>query len=341
MSDPTPPPDPPATDGELLSAYLADDLDPETAARVEARLRTEPGLAAELDGMADMLAGLQGLSETEPPPGYEQRLRGRIAAERRPATPGRPAAHGRPAAAGSGDATPLESARRRRWPVLTAAAAAVVAVAFVGAGLLQGLPTGQQSDSAPFADTPVDGGGDATGDEGGEAAGGGLEGEDAEQSQVRPQEDTREAPAPEAQEAPPPGDAADFPVVLDSEASLADERVVRERHRGLPEVEGLLGLPRAEAREAARTARAAVVAASSFRSGVRPDACLAEAARVPSLTPGPRVVARVETVAYAGEPALAYVVVTASPETDALNRVASWIVAPGSCATRALVDVSP
>lgn len=321
MTSPTP------SDRELLSAYLSDDLEAEAARELEARLAEDPALAAELDGMAEMLAGLQGLSEVEPPAGYEDRLRGRLAREKGPGT-----------SRGDSPTTPvtdLATARRRRWPAVASAAAAVLLVAVVGAGVLGELPFGPQPQSGDSSSEDAD---DVAG--GAERSPAERDTEAAEQGEAF-DEETAAAPEPEA--APGDADAPEAhqpgPVVLDDEVALPDEAAVRRRHGNLPEAQRLLGQPVGRARGTATRFRGLIADAPPFRSGVRPDACLDEVAGTPE-GGGPRVPARVETVVYAGRPALAYVLVEPSARSERLDRVVTRLVGPRSCQTRAAVPVT-
>ena len=77
--------DPTAADGELLSAYLAGDLNDAAAADLERRLADEPQLAAALDALADALVALGGFDDVEPPAGYDERLSQRLATPEAPA----------------------------------------------------------------------------------------------------------------------------------------------------------------------------------------------------------------------------------------------------------------
>lgn len=317
------PPSPTPSDRELLSAYLSDDLEAEAARELEARLAEDPALAAELDRMAEMLAGLQGLSEVDPPSGYQDRLRARLAGEKaagasRGDSPGAPV-------------TDLGTVRRRRWPAVTSAAAALLLVALVGAGVLGELPFGGRAEEAAAPDSA---GGEQAREEsaaerGREAP---TEGQSLDDEAAAAPE--REAPEqPGSREAHPPG-----PVLLDDEAVLPDEAAVRRRHEDLPEVRRLLGEPLAEARDTAGRFRGLVADAPPFGSGIRPGSCLDEVAAAPERG-APWVPARVETVVYADRPALAYVLVGPSGGSSRLDRVVTRLVGPRSCETRAAVVV--
>lgn len=105
-------------DGELLSAWLAGDLDPQGSDEVERRLSAEPELSARLDRVHDTLIALRGLDDIAPPPRAGERLRARLEAEQP-----------RPSPVAS-----LERARRRRasrLPVLGAVAAVVAVIALI------------------------------------------------------------------------------------------------------------------------------------------------------------------------------------------------------------------
>lgn len=105
-------------DGELLSAWLAGDLDPQGSDEVERRLSAEPELSTRLDRVHDTLIALRGLDDVAPPPGAAERLRARLDAEQ---------PHPAPVAS-------LERARRRRasrLPVLGAVAAVVAILALI------------------------------------------------------------------------------------------------------------------------------------------------------------------------------------------------------------------
>lgn len=320
MTTPTP------SDRELLSAYLSGDLEAEAARELEARLAEEPALAAELDGMAQMLVGLQGVSEVEPPPGYEERLRARLTDENASATTSEDSP--------STPVTDLGTVRRRRWPAVASAAAALLLVALVGAGVLGELPFGSQAQDAAAPDS-----------DGAERATEQSTEEGAEDGPTEDQSFDRAPAAPEPEAAPAPGEPDSReghrpggPVVLDNEVALSDEAAVRRRHDELPEVQRLLGQSVPEAHDTAARFRAFLADAPPFRSGIRPDACLDEAADAPE-GEGPRVPARVETVVYAGSPALAYVLVEPSAGSTQLDRAVTRLLRPRSCETRAVVVV--
>lgn len=137
-----------------------------------------------------------------------------------------------------------------------------------------------------------------------------------------PAQDSVEAGAGSAR---PPG-----PIIVDSEpVEVASQGALRRRYRNLPEVEALLGVSVDEAAELAdeHTQRLQEYDADGDLS---PQACLDVVSTEAS---APIVVVRVERVIYDGQPAVAYVVVTASPDATVLDRVEVWVVAPPGCAT--------
>jgi hypothetical protein len=294
-------------DGELLAAYLDDDLDDDAVAALEARLRAEPALAARLDATARSVALLQGLDEVEPPEGYAERLRERLAAERSVAT--------------------LRPQRRRAaWGVLGGLAAAFAALAIVGGGIAvrgggeAGLVAEGGGEDLAAESAEDDTSGEAFGEDEESAAAGADAAAQAEDAPA-----AAAAPVPEQQRAAPP----DEPVVVDQGVALADEAAVRDHLGDLPEVQALLGLPVDEAAALAERYRVVLQRAPAFQNGVAPAACL------DAVTAGdeaPLVPARVEALRYAGEPALAYVLVR-SADGALLDRAEVWIVGL-DCSTR-------
>jgi hypothetical protein len=294
-----------AVPDDVLSAYLADDLPDDEAAALEARLPGDPELAGRLDRMAAMLVALGNLDRATPPSGFDARLvRGD---------------GGAPLAAAP--VTDLDqirrrrAARQRRWVLGGTVAAAVAAVALVSGLAVQELGF------------MVGGGGSSAGGAGEEAAGrvagqGGGSAEDAVTG-----ESTEAGDQPAAQGAP---SRTGRPVVLDREVVLADEAAVRDRYRALVEAERLLAAPLPQARAAADSAAAFLRRSSPLSDALAPAECLA-ALRRDSATPV--VPARVETVVYRGEPALAYVLVTASDGARELDRIQVEIVRAGDCST--------
>jgi anti-sigma factor RsiW len=221
---------------ELLSAYLAGELDDAEVEAVEARLAEDDGLSGRLAALEDALVALGGLDEVTPPPGYGDRLRARLDEERSaPVAP----------------VVPL----RRRLATVPAVAAGLVLVAVVAGGVLTlGQPSTEDAveDTAadelapqPEADEPADDVGEAV-----------------------PPERVPEAGEPELR------DAAMGPVLLDEEVDLADDEAVRERYRDLPEAAAAVGIPRETALAHAQAARDEITAAGPFDSGPSPATCL-------------------------------------------------------------------
>lgn len=330
MTDPTGPPRPPPpdpSDGELASAYLSGDLDERAAADFERRLEHDPALARRLDDVARVLTSLRGADDVEPPAGAGDRLRRRLS-EERAAPAGSPAADdeagdeaGRP-----GSVTPLASRRRVPWSAVAGVAAGLAAVALVGGGLIQGF--GDRS-----ADVALD---SADGDAGAGAAR--EESASGEQRALQAPPEAADQPAPGGQAEDEPalgGQAEDEPVILDTDVVL-DAGRARTRYRGLPEATALLGLPLAEGEDQAAVLRAAAADAPPFRSGAAPGDCL------PAAGDGraPAAPVRVESAVVDGEPAVAYVLVTAGEGSATLDRVEVWALTADGCDTRLVVDVT-
>ena len=306
-----------AVPDDVLSAYLADDLPDDEAAALEARLPGDPELAGRLDRMAAMLVALGNLDRATPPSGFDARLTQRLLAERGD-DPVRGDGGAPLAAAPVTDLDQIRrrrAARQRRWVLGGTVAAAVAAVALVSGLAVQELGF------------MVGGGGSSAGGAGEEAAGrvagqGGGSAEDAVTG-----ESTEAGDQPAAQGAP---SRTGRPVVLDREVVLADEAAIRARYRALVEAERLLAAPLPQARAAADSAAAFLRRSSPLSDALAPAECLA-ALRRDSATPV--VPARVETVVYRGEPALAYVLVTASDGARELDRTQVEIVRAGDCST--------
>lgn len=331
---------------EQLSAYLAGELDPAASAALEGRLAAEPWLAAELDRMADLWMELSGVDEVEPPEGYAERLRARLAAEGvlAFADPGAAASEshtvaqtppGRSAPPGRRDTDRPAASRgqrsRTRWrmrPAAWAAAAALVVVAVTGTF----LGTQQQSETTA---------GDASEDlaaldaESAElveptsrdATGALTEHEEAEAAAELFEESL---PAP-ASPAPQGGDAATGgPAVVDEGVSVdADE--VAEHLRDRPETAAVLGEPASEVPGlASRYARAL---GEELPFPGEPRDCL----QVLLSEFADRVPVRAEWLHVDGEPRVAYVLVSASG--DRLDTVEAFLVAPEDCTIRAFLTL--
>jgi hypothetical protein len=289
-------------DGELISAWLAGELDPPAAEEVERRLRAEPDLAARVDRVHDTLVALRGLDAVEPPPGMDERLRQRLAAERSP----------RPVSS----LTERRAARRSwRLPALGAAAAVLVLLAVIPV-LTRTLPTARL-------------GGDATGEA------------DVSVERAEPQalESEQEA-ATAADEAAGEQQAAALegagPVITESadasaraygpsdlEASLSDQL------GKVPEATELLGLPLADARRLGAEYAAAIRSATPFTTiDAAPSTCLDEVLADREVA----VPARVEGLSSQETGTLAYVLVVATPGSAVLDAVTVQVVNAATCA---------
>lgn len=319
-----------ASDGELLSAYLLADLDAAQAAHLEQRLAVEPELALQLDALADALVRLGGHDDVALPDGLEDRLEARLAA-----------AHAQDAEA---SVPSLDAARRRRaqsprWWAGIGTAAAVVAIGGVmAAGALRGA--GQDSEVGLAA-----GGATAEMDVEVDAE---MEAGAPPPAQAEIREESGGTEAAEGDPGVGPGDAAQpggggaasapasapqpasEPVLLDRNRVIEGERALRSRYRRASEVNSLLGLPVAQAQTLAPSFTAAVQRAGAFGGGVSPAACLDV---VGTAADQPLIPARVETLSYQSRDALAYALVTATPQAKILDRVEIWVVAPEDCST--------
>lgn len=273
-------------DDDRLSAYLDGELDPAQAAELESRLAQDPALAAALDAVSDLLVALRGLDEVDPPSGYAERLRARLA-ETRAAPANVIDLAGRP---------PRRTPWRQRWLAVSSAAAVAVLLGLLGGIVMRG-------------------------------------------GQV-PVPETAQAPAPgvdlqrQAAEGDASGQATRLPTlsvarpaIVDAETPLADEGAVRAHLAGLPAAKGLLGTPVDQVPTLADGVRQAIMAAPPFRSGVAPGACL-DAVEEAGL------VAHVESVTYQQQPALAYVVASASGGASTLDQVHVILVNPRTCVER-------
>ncbi|MPZ86743.1 MAG: hypothetical protein GEU81_01485 [Nitriliruptorales bacterium] len=325
MNDPRDPRTPPPDDGELLSAWLAGDLDDAEVERVERRLVAEPQLAKQLDATVDLLVALGRLDQVDPPPEYSRRLRARLETERR--APPHPARV--PLGLAGSARVPLQAIREHlprrpfpRWPAV-AAVAMVLSVVVALPLLRPSSPTfdaAQQEagvaadDAAPLARPPA-------------AAEGPppvvIEDPEADGPRSLAQDSAESAAGDEAAEA----DQAD-------EASTDD---LRERFTKVPEAIELLDRPLGEATTTAAAYAAAIDASPAFSTGAEPAACLdAVTGGVPESVP-----VRVEAFSYQDRPALAYVVVTASEGAVALDRIEVWVMDPDTCDLEAVVAAWP
>ena len=304
----------PAADDELLSAYLLGELSDADAQAFEARLDREPALAAQLDALAGALVALGGHDEVAEPEGFDERLDERLRKER---------ADG---GVVSLDAARENRARSRGWWTAIGTAAAVVAVGGVMAtGALRGFGGGGDSAdiAAQDAATTME---SATNMALEESAGGGSAAGDSGATRL---EDTEfsdgAAGADAAAPAPPPE-----PLLFDDQAVVRGEAALRERYASVPEADALLGTPVEEARSIAASYTTAVQRAEPYAQGGAPADCLET---VTTAAEQPLIPARVETLRYRGQPALSYVLVTATPESDTLDRVEVWVVDAQDCST--------
>ena len=143
-------------------------------------------------------------------------------------------------------------------------------------------------------------------------------------------EDT--SPAPDGG-APVAALGAEGPTIADSQQPLADDDEARAYFGGRPESAEVAGLSGQEAEERAAANAQAVRDAGTFPSGERPDRCLDQALA----GEGTAVVVAVETVTFADEPGLAYLVVRG---VDELDHADVTIVGSGSCSPLSTVDVA-
>lgn len=231
--------------------------------------------------------------------------------------------------------------RARRARLAGIAAAVLVVVVGIG-GLLPLLNRGDDaSDSAAFEV--------AAGDGVSEEA---LVEEESAQEFSEAAEDSAEAvPAPEASEeeraaaeAAPPGPVvvdAGAPLGLSAEPPAGEQETAEEdsaaagggaaladRFLRVPEAQALLGLPLDEARETARAFVAELQTAPALASvGSAPSACLDVVGLEDTAVP-----VRVEGFTFDGAPALAYVVVRATPGAQVLDTVQVVVTDPRTCA---------
>ena len=311
-------------DDEMLSAYLLGELGDAQVAAFEERLAADPALASRLDTLASALVALGGHDAVEPPDGFDQRLEDRLREERDGG-----------ARVVSLDRARETRARSRGWWTAIGTAAAVVAV---GGVMATSALRGGGGDGATIAS----GGAESAASD---TAMSRLEDEDAQL-----ESDTDDAAAPSAAggdaggssgttdsaaRAPAPGALAapnrpTAPALFDDQAVVRNKAQLRRRYAAAPEVAGLLGTPVDEARSIAAAFTRAVERAEPFAGGGAPADCLDTVAIGAEQ---PLIPARVETLRYDGQPALAYVLVTASPDSAELDRVETWVVAPDTCAT--------
>jgi hypothetical protein len=326
--------DPTADDGELLSAYLAGELDDPTAAGLERRLADEPRLAAQLDALADALVMLGGFDHAQTPDGFDERLATRLTQ--------------------ATSVADLDEHRRRKaaptqW-LRIGTVAAVLALGAVMAGtMLRGdnlQVAGQDSaemsgsESAAMDTAALESGASRPSapvllDDDVEVAGEdalrsryetvpevqgllGVSRDEAEElAMVFGDAISGHSLADTSEESAAAGGAADSDVLSsgDDAGSTGDGATGEEAEAPAPEA--------AQAPEAATDASADSRAAAG-------DACLAAITKDAG---APLVPVRVETLRYDGQPAIAYVLVTATPDSETLDRTEVWVVRPTDCAT--------
>ena len=313
MTEPDADPIDPA-DGVALSEWLAGELAPAEAEALEGRLAAEPALARRLVVLHDTLVELRDLDAAAPPAGFDAALTQKIGS-----APGAEVVALDRSARG---ARPMPGSRSAPWGRLAAVAAVMVLLAgALSVPLMFGGSSGDDAATvAPLAE------GDAGAETESEAAA------SAQAATVRPDAPVIvEEVLPEGGGAPPapPSELGD----ADTSSEAAD--ALGTRFLAVPEAVGLLGAGLEEARGIAQAFTAAVLDAPAFSSGVRPGACLSvvtEPAPEKPLTV--LVPARVESFTQQGVPALAYVLVGASTDAPALDRVELWVTDPVTCDTR-------
>lgn len=337
---------------EVLSAYLAGELDADAVADLEARLADDRDLARRLDATARVLAVLRGIDEVEPPAGAGERLRRRLADEVGPRVA--PAGQG-PGDDAAEDAAPapvttLASRRRVPWQAVAGIAAGLAAVALVGGGLLQGFGGGTEQAADDSADMATEAAepdvrtfADSADSADEHAAGSADEDATALAEEESAGDQGREGAAP-APPVPSTGEAdgraglesSPQPTIRDERVALAGAEDVRARYADRPLPSGLLGESLPVAQERAADARAAVAAAPPFRSGDTPGACLDEVA----IGAHPSVPVLVESAVVDAGPAVVFVVVGATPDSAVLDRVEAQVLTLPGCVPVLSVDLT-
>ena len=368
---------PTPADGELLSAYLAGDLEPEEARALEQRLGREPRLAARLEDTHRLLMALRRIDEVEVPDGFRSRLHERLEAERATgegrvsspvAAPQRESLRRRIGTGGGshsmfarshlGRSRPAH--RQRRSNALTAIAAAIAAFAVIGLGTMAlwfgGLGGGAEEASMAGGDSaatdesvqslaqedvgPAAAAGSAEGrtDAAGEAADATVMEEDEEAAGA-------EADAPVGGEEAPgtsalgaaPETPGDLPVLRDEGVVLDSVEEARAYFTGLPEVTALLGTAASDSPARADAFRERLAEVEDAYPGTPVATCLEETSAAAG---GQAVPVRLETVVYEGEPSLAFVFVAPDEGGEELNRVRVGIV-DASCTLLDELEFTP
>jgi hypothetical protein len=319
-------PDP--LDDEQLSAYLLGDLSAADAAALERSLADDPDRAARLAVLADALVVLADADGAEPPDGFEQRLSQRLEA-----------------GAQIIDLSAQRRARRTQWLTGAAAVAVVVFGAVFASNMLGGSSdmagTAEEAMPGPvIVDDEL-----ALADEAAlqerysdlpevEA----LLGTDADAAPELAQQYTKAVPltldslrvtsgassysaedSDDTADAPAPvqGEAAPAPAEVDQDAAQ-DKSGIRPTRRERLEAVISAGGTAASDRDL------------SAQSAATPRSCLKA---ISADATQPLVPARIEALRYAGKRAIAYVLVTASPDSPRLDRTELWVVSRRNCST--------
>ena len=331
-------PDP--IDDEQLSAYLLGDLSAADAAALERALADDPQRAARLDALANAMAALGGVDEVELPDGFEQRLAQRL-----------------DEGAQVVDLYHERRARRTQWMAGAAAVAVMVFGAVFASNMLGG------SDGASVAgDVAMDSAAEE------EAAGpvlidsevaiadeaalqrryasldevAALLGTDADTATALAQDYTAAVP-PElettafAQQSSPAGQSAPAPAAPQAMTeAAADGDDATEQNVTLSDGSLTTGggtpsraqPPAEDARELSGKKTRRRRGTSLQAGGANVQTCLRE---ITADATEPVVPVRIETLRYAGKPAFAYVLVTASPDSPELDRAELWVMARADC----------
>lgn len=343
----------PAADEEALSAYLAGEMTDAQAAAFEQRMADEPALAARLDALAAALFALGDFEHVEPPAGFDRRLDQRLADERSESV-----------------AAPVDlSAYRRRkqlWLGIGTAAAVIAVGAVMGGSVLRGVGGGGADMAAEGAAGEAGDAGTLSGQAADEGAPGapvilddnvaladeaalqerygdlpeaqGLLGVDVEEARRLDTAFTRVVARRDAavitgevsdlQAAAPRASVGASAGGTTAEGDAAKEESLAGDSTGEESAEMEAAPPDAAApTDAAAAPDAGAAAPPGTR---RRDPCLAA---IREDAKAPLVPVRVESLRYAGKPAVAYVFVTASPDASQLDRTEVWVVSPSDCAT--------
>jgi len=313
---------------EALSAYLHGELDEAGVAAFEARLASQPALAAQLDALAEALVVMSAADEVALPDNFAASLGARLSAEREVA---------------SLEVVRARRERRTRWSV-GLSAAAVVALAAVASVQVLRAPTDEGTrvavkDSAPESvaleaaphamqapstDDLFDaaaGANEATAQD--DVAGDGAGAYGGSTSDFEDQ-------APTISHARMRGSV----VIADDGLSLDEDAALLDHFQSVPEGHEVRGAPADEASEIAARNVETLREAGPFASGVRPDSCLDS---VSDAGKGPRPIMRVERLEWRGEQTLAYLVATIGEGSTNLDRFELHVVASQDCTVRQLL----